>query len=188
MVVKTFDDIKELARSFRQLWEKWGFEVKGLEDTPQSFKWVIKWKGNLIRPVEGYFHSYHKQGEEREVIWLYSDDKYNGFDVDEVGNADWSFFRGLTEWIVLAAARIEALEHLGICPTQVGKTLGIGTYSATFFANFHLRRVSWVWEISKLDDKTMWMKIKLDSIKRAKEENPIPIFVDIVRGIMLSGV
>jgi len=188
MVVKTFADIKELAQNFRRLWESWGFEVKVLNEGAQSFEWVIKWRGNFIRPVCGRLHFYDMHGDRREVIWLYSDDKYTGFDTDEVGNSDQNFFRSFTEWIVLAAARIEAMSHLPFCIRQDGKTLCLDVGEKTLFANFRFGKASWVWDISRLDEVTKWRKIKLDSIKRRKEENPVQAFVSIAQGIALSSI
>jgi len=192
-----------IINEFKSLWERWRFEIEPLrESTPLDFTWAIKWRGALVRPLQIYIWERQDKQSKSYRIHLISDEKVDYTEVtDDDDLQGWNdkqrknwrhYFRKslerLTEYLVLAAARAQATDEAKIHIRKSGKPLYIEIGNHRYELLFRLGKTTWTWTIKKWETTPPFGWVKVDSIRRRHEENPVQILSRIVKGLCLSAL
>jgi hypothetical protein len=186
-----------VINEFKTLWEGWGFEVEPInESTPLDFTWAIKWQGTLVRPLQ--ISLWERQNGPTKIysILLTSDEKVDQYEVDKP-NSNWRknwlyYFRKgmerLTEYLVLAAARAQAVVETKTHLRKAGKPLYVTIGDQQYAILFRLGKKTWTWVIRKWRSQPPYGWVKVDSVRGQYEENPIPVLSHIARALYLSAL
>jgi hypothetical protein len=182
---------------YKTLWEKWGFKVEPIsETTPLDFTWAIKWQGTLVRPLQISVWERQNGQTKNYGILLVSDEKIDYYEVDDQNDKrrkNWLYYfrkgmERLTEYLVLAAARAQAIVETKTHIRKAGKPLYITIGDQRYAILFRLGTTTWTWAIRKWQSQPPYGWVKVDSIRGQHKENPIPVLSRIARALPLSAL
>jgi hypothetical protein len=191
-----------LFDEFKSLWERWGFEVEPIyKNPPLDFAWAIKWRGALIRPLQIYI--WERKGKQSKIysVHLVSDEKVGWYELidndfqdrDDKQRKNWLYYfrkslERLTEYLVLTAARMQAINEVKVHIRKSGKPLYIEIGNHRYELLFRMGKTTWTWTIRRWQTTHPFGWVKADNIRGRHEENPIPVLSHIIRGLYLSAL
>jgi hypothetical protein len=201
---KIIERAAPIINEFKSLLERWGFEIEPLyESTLLDFAWAIKWRGALVRPLQIYIWERQDKHKQSKIysVHLVSDEKvdYNEATDDDLQDRgdkqrkNWlHYFRKslerLTEYLVLAAARMQAIDEVKVHIRKSGKPLYIEIGDHRYALLFRADKTTWTWAIRRWQTTPPFGWAKADNIRGRHEENPILILSRIIKGLYLSAL
>jgi hypothetical protein len=173
--------INGLLDEFAQMWRNWGIDTQPIA----TGLWLIKYGGNVLRPLEIRIIPPTEFTLPR--VLLNSNEKIERLQAHKIF---WRYFRSyferLTEYLVIEAAQVIAIEKTKIYIRKSGKHLylQLPIEEGDFKFSFTLRRKDWIWTVWRWRSGLSWTV--MDRIYRPLNENPIEMFISVVSNIGLK--
>jgi hypothetical protein len=186
-LAEIYAEVKALFGEFAKMWRDWGIDVQPISDGNSGGLWLLRYRGNVLRPLR--ISVFPDCGGKAELPWisLGSNEKVEVLRAS-ANNRRYlrSYFERITEYLVLEAAQAPAIEKSGLYIRKSGKHLYLNTPAegGDFWFSFYLRRRGWTWTIRRWLDGQGWVVI--DRVYRPLDENPIEAFVNIISNIGLT--
>jgi hypothetical protein len=186
-LAETYAEVKALFNEFVKMWQGWGISIQAISEKGTEALWLLKYGENVLRPIRISIIPNQRDKDELPWISLGSNEKSDVFQACKYNRRYLrSYLERLTEYLVLEAAQVPAMERSKLYLRKVSKHLylSLSAEHVDFWFSFYLRRKGWTWTIRRWLSARGWVVI--DKVYRSFDENPIETFVNIVSNIGLT--
>jgi hypothetical protein len=185
---EVYTEAKTLLNEFVKMWQGWGISVQEVSEKGTEGIWLLKYGENVLRPLRISVISDQRSKDKLPWISLGSNEKVGAFEACKYNRRFLrSYFERLTEYLVLEAAQVPAIEKSKLYIQKASKHLYLALSNKDddgFWFSFFLRQKGWTWRIRRWLSGRGW--IVIDRVYRPFDENPIEAFVNIISAIGLA--
>jgi hypothetical protein len=187
-LAEVYTEVKNLLNEFAKMWQGWGISVQEVSEKDTEGMWLLKFGGDVLRPLRISVILDQRSKDKLPWIFLGSNERAGAFKACKYNRRYLrSYFERLTEYLVLEAAQVPAIEKSKLYIRKSSKHLYLALSNEDdegFWFSFFLRRNGWAWRIRRWVSGRGWVVI--DRVYRPFDENPIEAFVNIISAIGLA--
>jgi len=187
-LAEVYTEVKNLLNEFAKMWQGWGISIQEVSEKGTEGMWLLKFGGDVLRPLRISVILDQRSKDKLPWISLRSNEKVGVFEAYKYNRRYLrSYFERLTEYLVLEAAQVPAIEKSELYIWKSSKRLYLALSNEDdegFWFSFFLRRKGWTWTIRQWFSGQGW--VVMDRVYRPFDENPIEVFVNIISAIGLT--